>query len=183
MENIDNNRDKLIEEYNEIRDTFFRNDAELCELKKNDVVKRYLELKAENYELIERKQGLLDRIKWYEYSSCEHILVKLKNKKNHKFCIKCGLNTSKKNIDSSSLLPNERAMKKYLMYNEIEGLNSDYDCEANIGVAIYSRIRKAHPGIDDETAIKYFEIALDKMRNIPVSKERKENRRRRLLLK
>ena len=48
--------------------------------------------------------------------------------------------------------------------------------------SIYTRIKETHPDIDDDMAIKYFEIALNNIRNIKVSEERKINRAKRLSL-
>ena len=48
---------------------------------------------------------------------------------------------------------------------------------------MYSKIVEYHPEIDDVTALKYFEIALDNMRNIRVTDDRKESRVKRLMLK
>ena len=62
------------------------------------------------------------------------------------------------------------------------GIDTKMFCDLDLAKAIYSKIREAHPNIDDETARKYFEIALDNIRNIKVTEERKANRAKRLLL-
>lgn len=66
--------------------------------------------------------------------------------------------------------------------DSMKGINTKIPCDLNLAKAIYSKIKKAHPNIDDKTATKYFEIALDNIRNIPVNEERKINRARRLSL-
>lgn len=48
--------------------------------------------------------------------------------------------------------------------------------------AIYLKIEKVHPDIDDETAVKYFAIALNNIQNIEVNNDRKVSRAKRLLL-
>ena len=55
-------------------------------------------------------------------------------------------------------------------------------CNLDLAKAIYSKIKEAHPDIDDETARKYFEISLDDIRNIKVNDERKKSRAKRLSL-
>ncbi len=53
-------------------------------------------------------------------------------------------------------------------------------CDRELAIALYKKIREYHPDIDDKTVIKYFEIALDDIRNIEVSDERKKSRAKRL---
>ena len=65
-------------------------------------------------------------------------------------------------------------------YNK--GIHSNEICDIKLAKAIYSRIKETHPDIDDETARKYFEIALNDIRNIKVSEKRKINRAKRLSL-
>ena len=62
------------------------------------------------------------------------------------------------------------------------GIDTKMFCDLDLAKAIYSKIREAHPNIDDETARKYFEIALDNIKNIKVSDERKTSRAKRLSL-
>ena len=65
----------------------------------------------------------------------------------------------------------------------IKGVETEVACDLDLAQAIFSKIKEVHPDIDDTTAIKYFEIALDDIRNIKVSDERKVGRAKRLSLK
>lgn len=75
-------------------------------------------------------------------------------------------------------------MYDYLRKNNcrIKGIETEIACDLDLAQAIYSKIKEAHPDIDDKTAIKYFEIALGDIRNIKVNENRKINRAKRLLL-
>ncbi len=70
----------------------------------------------------------------------------------------------------------------HAMLNHLKGIKTNIDCDIDLARAIYARIKNAHPTIDDETAIKYLKIALNDIRNINVSNERKISRARRLSL-
>ena len=66
-------------------------------------------------------------------------------------------------------------------YNDDSDIN--IVCDKELAMALYKKIREYHPDIDDKTVIKYFEIALDDIRNIEVSDERKKSRAKRLGLR
>ena len=74
----------------------------------------------------------------------------------------------------------------YSLYILIHLLNNDNflieSSDLDLAKAIYSKIKESHPDIDDETARKYFEIALDNIRKIKVNDERKVSRAKRLSL-
>ena len=63
-----------------------------------------------------------------------------------------------------------------------KGLISISSCNLQLAMAIYNKIIEKYPDIDDETALKYFEIALDNIRDIKVSSKRKRSRAIRLNL-
>ena len=61
-----------------------------------------------------------------------------------------------------------------------KGKSTDIICDLELATAIYNKILEYYPNIDDDTAIKYLGIALDNIRNIEVSEERKMGRAKRL---
>lgn len=158
----------------------------------NELVKKYLELCNENDSLKMQEEILYSRIKHYEYVSCNHIWINLTKYCGHTFngCIKCGANSRILNLGDNfglkNLTEDEKIMYYFLKRNlTIIGtypLYSPVICNLDLARAIYKKIKEAHPDIDDVTATKYFEIALDNIRNIEVSKERKKSRAKRLSL-
>ena len=159
-------------------------------LESNIVVKKYLQLKKENDDLYTKQLVLYSVMKNEEYSECSHVLVNT-NIENYGYggrkhrscgCIKCGLDNQVLDKEIILLTYNEKIKYNYLRKHSFYGKITEYSCDIDLATSIYSKIKEAHPEIDDETAIKYFEIALDNIRNIPVSDERKANRAKRLLL-
>ena len=87
------------------------------------------------------------------------------------------------NFNFNSLTPEQKIMYNYMQDNYYDrGLHSERFCDLDLAMSIYRKIKEAHPDIDDKTALKYFEIALDNIRNIKVNDERKESRAKRLSL-
>lgn len=125
-----------------------------------------------------------------EYKCCEHILVYSEidydgyEGRTYRSCgcIKCGLDSSILKQDREWLPFSKKIMYDYLREEYLSGRETEIVCDLDLAQAIYSKIRQTHPDIDDETAVKYFEIALDNIRNIKVSDERKTNRAKRLSL-
>jgi len=166
---------------------------ELKQLENNDIVRRYLELKKENDILYNKELKLYSSIKKEEYDECRHILVYSKidhdrlEGRTYRCCgcIKCGLDTSVLDEESDYLTHTQKIMYDYLRKNHLNylnGIKTDILCDINLATSIYSKIKEAHPNIDDKTALKYFEIALDNIRNIEVNNERKISRAKRLSL-
>lgn len=71
-------------------------------------------------------------------------------------------------------------MKDHFGY--YEGIRIEKLCDFDLAKAIYTKIKEAHPNIDDETARKYFEVSLNDISEIKVNDERKTNRAKRLSL-
>lgn len=161
---------------------------ELKPLEESETVKRYLELKKQNTDLYNQQKKLYNAILEEKYASCKHILVYSRIEsddyegRKYKYCgcIKCGLNNSVSNGDYRYV--DEGVMYNYLKKHSLRGIETKIACDLDLAMAIYSRIKQVHPDIDDKTAIKYFEIALDNIRNIKVKDERKVSRAKRLLL-
>ena len=167
---------------------------ELKLLRENEAVKRYFSLIDQNKNLCSKQLELYQGIKQEEYKSCEHILVHSKidydryEGRTYKSCgcIKCGLDNSVLNYEWE-YLPIERQimythLKEECFAGMIKGVETEVACDLDLAQAIFSKIKEVHPDIDDTTAIKYFEIALDDIRNIKVSDERKVGRAKRLSL-
>ncbi len=184
----------LKEEYNHIIEQRRNVVAEMQLLGKIEEVKRYLELEKQNQSLYDQQLRLYRDVKMQEYSSCNHILVYSQidydryEGRTHTSCgcIKCGLDNSVLNGSRDWLTGTQKIMYDYLKKNYLSsnfgGIQTEVICDIDLAQAIYDKIKSVHPDIDDETAVSYFEIALDHIRNIKVSDERKANRAKRLSL-
>ena len=185
-EELKNQREKTIEELNQLRE--------------DDRVKRYIELQSKNETLYNEQIALYVIFKWYfneyqelkkeEYSSCNHILVYSEidydryEGRSYKRCgcIKCGLDGSVSSQSREYLPFSQKIMYDYLRKNHLRGKETNIACDLDLAHAIYSKVKEVHPDIDDDTAIGYFEIALNNIRNTKVSEDRKTNRAKRLSL-
>jgi len=168
---------------------------ELDALMENEYVKKYLELCDKNNMLINQEEVLYTNLKNEEFDLCNHIWIISRakvdgfNRITERFhgCIKCGLNSEihsieyRHDIDSMSI--DEKIMYNYMEnHNYRQGIYLDEFCDLDLAKALYSKVRGKHPNIDDMTVCKYFEIALNDIRNIKVNKDRKINRAKRLCL-
>ncbi|MEE3342729.1 MAG: hypothetical protein VZS44_01405 [Bacilli bacterium] len=171
MKELDNEYTKMKEIRKKIK-----NEIKLLEEDKN--VKKYIELKKMlNYSLCNE-----------QYDLCKHVLVysKVYDDKNKRCgCIKCGLDESVLDENRDDLSLKNKIMYDYLKnhHSRIDGINTGNKCDLSLAQAIYFKLKEVYPNINDLTAIKYYEIALDNIRNIDVSKKRKESRAKRLSLK
>lgn len=177
--------------------------TKINELETDEKLKTYFELCHKKEQLISKEKNLYKQMKNEEYSSCNHIWVTTLHNHdavegrsyNYCGCIKCGLDQSifpliGGNRCEVDYLPLEQQIMYEFMYGgpymyadaNKKGIDTTRLCDLELGKAIYTKIKGAHPNIDDETARKYFEIALDNIRNIKVTEERKANRAKRLLL-
>lgn len=169
---------------------------QINELKNSDILKRYFDLCNQNEQLVSQQKELYKKMKIEEYSSCNHIWVNTLHdydshegrSYNYHGCIKCGLDQRVfymyeqcHNLDWFTL--EQRVMYDFMYGGAYRsGIDTKVLCDLDLAKAIYSKIKEAHPYIDDETTRKYFEIALDNIRKIKVNAERKESRAKRLLL-
>lgn len=160
-------------------------------LKENEIVKRYLELISNNEKLIEKQKKIYAEMKKNEYKNCEHIYITSRivrdryegRSERYYGCIKCGLNESVLLSNGQYLSLENKIIYDFIKNNNMRhGVRLNVVCDLNLARAIYSRIKEKYPDINDKTAIKYFEIALEDIRDIKVSEERKENRVKRLKL-
>lgn len=131
------------------------------------------------------------------YSLCDHIWI-ISNVEYDSYegrryeecgCIKCGLDERYKHYYSNirELMNDDNNWYKEMFIalnrnSSRKGIRTNIECDLDLAKAIYSKIKQSNPGIDDETAIKYFKVALDNMRNTEVTDVRKTNRVKRLAL-
>ncbi len=163
----------------------------IANLTNSDIVKEYLYLCDKCDELTKQQKKLYRALKNYEYASCNHIWITTQHKYDssegrsyrYRGCIKCGLDERVCQHKHLYLSFANQIEYSFIMTNPINhGIDTNLSCDLELAKAIYSKIKEAHPDIDDETARKYFEIALDDIRNIKVNDERKTSRAKRLSL-
>lgn len=167
------------------------------ELEENEAVKEYLDLCKQSDQLLREQKQLYTQVKVEEYSSCNHIWVNTLHEYdswegrsyNYCGCIKCGLDRRVLHLmenyhDQDWLTKEQRIMYNFLTNNQSDfGIKTNLLCDLDLAKAIYSKIKEAHPNIDDETIVKYLKVALHNIRDTKVSDERKVNRAIRLALK
>ncbi len=166
-------------------------------LEENAAVKRYFALQAQEDELANQQRKLYKAVKEEEYSSCRHIWVTTLQDYdmfesriyNYCGCMKCGLDSRVFYLmehyqDFNRLTPEQQIMYQFMRNGQAyeRGINTHVSCDLDLARAIYSKLKEAHPDIDDKTATKYFRVAFDDIRNIEVSDERKTSRAKRLSL-
>lgn len=186
----------LKEQYDDILSKKEDTEKQISELENSDVLKRYFSLCNLNIQLEKQQENLYEQIKVKEYSSCNHIWVITSHDSscegrsyNYCGCIKCGLD--ERIIDKinegypyRALTLEERTMYDFMKdhFGYYEGIRIKNLCDFDLAKAIYTKIKEAHPNIDDETARKYFEVSLNDISEIKVNDERKTNRAKSLSL-
>ena len=159
------------------------------ELEKNDIVIKYIN----TYALIHQKDRELKIYRrdtmFKKFDKCQHYYIFGINSgktKDGVVCIFCGL----KRLLEIGRDEESRIMNEYVFSHEnllrLQGKRTKkskgykYYCDMKIAEKIIKKIKEAHKGISDNELIKYFEIALDNMMDIPVIEERVEDRAKRL---
>ena len=187
MSDIRKNYEEMLSEMKKIN-------SRLEELMEDKQVQEYLALDGRRMELEPELLNLHTDRKKEEFSKCSHIWIPVSKNVDYYEgrsdidygCMKCGLD---QRVLSASY-PKFLSVDDKIMYNYLrqhyaihQGIKSHTLCDLDLAHAMYSKIVEYHPEIDDVTALKYFEIALDNMRNIRVNDDRKESRVKRLMLK
>ncbi len=184
----------LNEKYDQITEQREKIIAEMKKLEENEVLKRYFELKKENENLYDNQLDLFRKIKMEEYAACKHILVYSKidydryegRTYRRCGCIKCGLDNRVLDESRDWLSYSQKIMYDYLkkrhIFGHSWGIQTGIICDIDLAQAIYAKIKKAYPDIDDATAIKFFQYSLSNIRNVKVNEERKVSRAKRLEL-
>ena len=168
--------------------------SRLEELMEDKQVQEYLALDGRRMELEPELLNLHTDMKKEEFSKCSHIWIPVSKNVDYYEgrsdidygCMKCGLDQRVLSVSNPEFLSDDdKIMYNYLCqhYAIHQGIKSHTLCDLDLAHAMYSKIVEYHPEIDDVTALKYFEIALDNMRNIRVTDDRKESRVKRLMLK
>ena len=187
MSDIRKNYEEMLSEMKKIN-------SRLEELMEDKQVQEYLALDGRRMELEPELLNLHTDMKKEEFSKCSHIWIPVSKNVDYYEgrsdidygCMKCGLD---QRVLSASY-PEFLSVDDKIMYNYLrqhyaihQGIKSHTLCDLDLARSMYSKIVEYHPDIDDVTALKYFEIALDNMRNIRVTDDRKESRVKRLMLK
>ena len=172
-------------------DKEYRNiEKEIWGLEELPIVKKYIELQAKKNALATKRKNLYGLMKYGEYENCNHLWgISMDEYGEYDYvCVKCGLNykslrlTNRGKEDSLSF--DERVMASVLKDQSfVNSADINLVCDKDLAMAIYKKIKEHHPDIDDKTAVKYLEIALEDIRNIEVSEKRKKNRAKRLGLR
>ena len=175
------------DDFNDIDKEYRKIEQEIWGLEENPIVKKYLGLQAKKDKLAPKRKELYRLMKNGEYENCGHLWgISMDEYGEYDYvCVKCGLNykslrlTNRGKEDSLSF--DERVMASFLKEQSfVNDADINTVCDRELAMALYKKIREYHPDIDDKTVIKYFEIALDDIRNIEVSDERKKSRAKRL---
>ncbi len=187
MSDIRKNYEEMLSEMKKIN-------SRLEELMEDKQVQEYLALDGRRMELEPELLNLYTDMKKEEFSKCSHVWIPVSKNVDYYEgrsdidygCMKCGLD---QRVLSASY-PKFLSVDDKIMYNYLrqhyaihQGIKSHTLCDLDLARSMYSKIVEYHPEIDDVTALKYFEIALDNMRNIRVNDDRKESRVKRLMLK
>ena len=169
-------------------DKEYRNiEKEIWGLEELPIVKKYIELQAKKNALATKRKNLYGLMKYGEYENCNHLWgISMDEYGEYDYvCVKCGLNykslrlTNRGKEDSLSF--DERVMASVLKGQSfVNDADINLVCDKELAMALYKKIKEHHPDIDDKTAVKYLEIALEDIRNIEVSEKRKKNRAKRL---
>ena len=174
-------------DFSDIDKEYKKIEKKIWGLEEVPIVKKYLDLQKKKTELEIRRKNLHSLMKYGEYENCNHLWgISMDEYEEYDcFCVKCGLNykslrlTNRGKEDSLSF--DERVMASVLKDKSfVNDADINIVCDRELAMALYKKIREYHPDIDDKTVIKYFEIALDNIRNIEVSEERKASRAKRL---
>lgn len=119
---------------------------------------------------------------------CKHICCPSTDKRypGNKFehCVACGLDSKIAKRDYSGLDRKERIMFDVVKegYWVSQYIRFYPMCDYELAKAVYDRIIEKYPDIDTITMIKYMGIAVENMKEIPVSEERQKSRVKRLNL-
>ena len=182
-----NDLEYIMDDFSDIDEEYKNIEQEIWGLEEVPIVKKYIGLQKKKTELEIKRKNLHRLMKYGEYENCDHLWGVSTDEYGEYdcVCVKCGLNykslrlTNRGKEDSLSF--DERVMASVLKeQSPVNNADINIVCDKDLAMALYKKIREYHPNIDDKTVIKYFEIALDDIRNIEVSDERKKSRAKRL---
>ncbi len=182
-----NNLECIREDFSDIDKEYRNIEQEIWGLEEVPIVKKYIGLQKKKTELEIKRKNLYGLMKHGEYENCDHLWgISMDEYGEYDcFCVKCGINDKVMRLSNrgkaEALSFDERVMASVLEEHDYYD-DSDINtiCDKELAMAIYKKIKEHHPDIDDKTAVKYLEIALEDIRNIEVSEKRKKNRAKRL---
>ena len=151
---------------------------EIKTLENDKTVKKYFRLKAKVERLNAKRERVYKQMKIEEYDTCNHLFV---GNNGNSYCLNCGLDTSVLDSDGKFFDVDYKIMYDYLWSKDVD-TSDEIECDIDLAKAIYKKIKENNPGIDDVLLMKYFENALNDIRNIEVNEERQKNRAKRLSL-
>lgn len=185
-----NDLEHIRADFSDIDKEYKKIEKEIWGLEELPIVKKYLDLQKKKTELEIRRKNLHGLMEYGEYENCNHLWgISMDEYGEYDYvCVKCGLNykslrlTNRGKEDSLSF--DERVMASVLKEQSfVNDADINLVCDKDLAMALYKKIKEHHPDIDDKTAVKYLEIALEDIRNIEVSEKRKKNRAKRLGLR
>lgn len=162
------------------------------QLEREDTIMDYKRLNKELDNVMSEMYETYKLMKLDEYNNCNHLCVITDknideyNGKNYYSvgCIKCGMNQKALSKPKSIRTIDENIMAESFCDESFDySLIHDYEVDLELAHAIYNKIKENYPNINDKLATKYFEIALDNIRDIEVNESRKQSRIKRLGLK
>ena len=149
-------------------------------------VKAYAEAMKEGERLYQESFPIYEAMRNEEFDNCQHLLVCTDNEDglaHVKYgCIKCGLDNRILSKDRELLFFPDRVMYDYLRKHYLRGPDLGIRCDVKFGMAIYQKIKDAHPEMSEEELAYCFVSAIHNMRTKDVSEERQLARMKRLCL-
>ena len=182
-----NNLECIRDDFSDIDNEYKKIEQEIWGLEEVPIVKKYIGLQKKKTELEIKRKNLHRLMKYGEYENCDHLWgVSTDEYGEYDYvCVKCGLNYKSLRLTNrgkeDTLTFNERVMASVLKEQSfVNDADINFVCDKELAMALYKKIKEQHPNIDDKTVIKYFNIALNDIRNIEVNDERKKSRAKRL---
>lgn len=182
----------LSEKYESLKKTQENLTLQIKQLERESSVMDYKRLNKELDNVMEDIYETYKEIKLNEYNTCNHLGIMTDKRRDKQIgrnyysvgCIKCGMNENALSKPRNLRTVDENIMAESFCEESFDyTLLSDYVVDINLAHAIYNKIKENHPNINDTLATKYFEIALDNIREIKVNETRKKSRIKRLGLK
>ena len=163
---------KLRDEYELLKNKSLENQRKINLLKNNIFFKSFFELIDEKSKIKFELANLYIKIKTNEFSTCKHVLILTRvdhdymEGRTYRYygCIKCGLDQSvlSDNFSRNWLNDDQKIMYDYLQDHSLDNnINTGIHCDLELAKKIYSQIKKDHPNIYDEKALKYFKIEIE----------------------
>lgn len=156
-------------QYEEMEKVYAKNEELIAGLLKNEKVQEYRRLMRLRKQYKEKMQEVYKKMKFREYTTCSHVLIKTKveegkregRKATRCGCIICGLNEAALDVENPTY--EETVMVEYLKSirpRVLAGLELDITCNLPIAEGIYASVKENNPDVPNEEIINLFKIAL-----------------------